>query len=854
MRKLSIKKSTNIVISGVILSLFALVILFSHGTPFEFLTVAICSAFGFIGFWILTPFLFILGLYISFRKKLIKFKLGLSLWGIFIVVLSLMIITSNWGNEETITFTNCVTLLKTHTPFDPFANPSIGGGFVGYLLAGILNNAITAVGSAIVCWVLFVVGVVLIFNKQIVQLFKKIRHHKESRKEKEERNEVAVIEEIETPLISSETISMTETKNEEDQAVLRSMVMQSFNSTHGFQKATFSLGEDKKPEVNVEQSSLSAAQMHVETPIEEPEIEQPSFEQPSFESMSSSQEDVPTEITPEPVVSQPFPQETSPVEEPANVDPYHRPQPKAVIHKPYNYPDKSLLTPHESEDDISKNDESCASRTELMNQVFSDLGIGATIVGHTIGPAVTRYDVKMNANVSVSSMTKYVNDISIRLGGVACRFEQIVFGKATSGLEIPNEIRTNVGLFESIEQMEQKGCKPMEIIFGKNISGELITANITKFPHLLVAGTTGSGKSIFMHATILTLIMRNSPETLKLMLIDPKKVEMNYYKEIPHLLCPNISDPQKAYIAFKKLVIEMERRYNLFEASGVRDIGEFNDYAKANGLQKLPFICVFIDEYADLSEACKDIRTPVVRIAQKARSAGIHLVIATQRPSVNVIDGVIKANVPVHVALMTSSATDSITIIGEGGAEQLLGNGDMLVECSLISRSSKPRVQGCFVDSPEIHKVCNFIRSQNTPQYDTFFMELERDPDEPQSSGISSSHEPEVTKVDKNLEEEKLYEIIKEDISSREYCSISFLTRSYGIGFPKAGRLFSRLVRDGYVADQGDARGSKVLIHTVAQQQNGSIEQSEFIPNDQIEETSEEPSFSEVESVDPTNE
>jgi len=860
MRKFNIKSSTNIIMSGVLLCLFALVILLSHGTPFDFLTTAICASFGFVGFWILTPFLFILGLYIIFRKKLVQFKLGLSLWGVFIVVLSLLVMTSNWGNSETITFTNCITLLKQHTPFDPFSNPSIGGGFFGYVLAGILNSAITLIGTSVICWVLFVVGVFLIFNKQVVLLCKKIKNRQPKAAKVEVRSEIAVIEDDETPEPVDLNAVAPETKNDEDQAVLRSMVMHSFNNTHGFQKATFSFGEKKQQQSTLEQPSFASSQLVQEQPapqpvsqpvVEEQHVSQPSFNEPAFssenEEVQPEQKNVPQE--------QVFTVPTPVVEEPVNVDPLHRPQPKAVIHKPYAYPDKNLLTPHESAEDISKNDESTGARTELMNQVFSDLGIGATIVGHTIGPSVTRFDVQMNANVSVSTMLRYVDDISIRLGGVPCRFERIVFGKATSGLEIPNEVRTNVGLFESIKLMEEKNCKPMEIIFGKNISGELITANITKFPHMLVAGTTGSGKSIFMHATILTLIMRNSPDDLKLVLIDPKKVEMSYYKEIPHLLCPNISDPQKANIAFKKLVIEMERRYNLFESSGVRDIGEFNDYAKANGLQKLPFICVFIDEYADLSEACKDIRTPVVRIAQKARSAGIHLVIATQRPSVNVIDGVIKANVPVHVALMTSSATDSITIIGEGGAEQLLGNGDMLVECSIISRSTKPRVQGCFVSSSEIHKVCDYIRGQNQPQYDPFFLDLDKDPDEP-VSGISANHDPEVTKVDKNLEEEKLYEIIKEDISTREYCSISFLTRSYGIGFPKAGRLFNKLVMDGYVADKGDARGSKVLIHSVQpQQQIGSIEQSEFIPNDQLSEPSEESTFVEENSeFNPTDE
>lgn len=828
MKPIHVKRSTNVILSGVALSLFALIVLLSYGTPFSFLTTAICASFGFIGFWVLTPFLLILGLYIAFRKKLIQFKLGLSLWGIFIVVLSFMIITSNWGSSEEISFANCIDLLKEQRPYDPFSNPNIGGGFFGYVLAGILNNAITIVGTKIICWVMFAAGIVMILNKQIVLLIKKIKNRKHKEKEVEHRD-VQVIEEYEQPVSEPEVISEPEVKESEDQAMLRSMVLSSYNSTHGFQKARFNFGEPKQQKV--EQSSFNAASFPEQELVVEkqPELVQPEqFVQPTF----SFENEAPTvgPVQEEENYSEPV-QEEAPI-----TDPTHRPQPRAVVRQPYAYPDVSLLTPHESPEDIAKNDASCAERTDIMNTVFNDLNIGASIVGHTVGPSVTRYDVKMNSNVSVSTIDRYCDDISIRLNGVPVRFEKLVPGKATSGLEVPNAIRTNVGLFESIQKMKEKGCKPMEIIFGKNISGDLLTADITKFPHMLVAGTTGSGKSIFMHATILTLIMRNSPENLKLILIDPKKVEMSYYENIPHLLCPNISEPHKANVAFNKLVVEMERRYNLFQSARVRDIGEFNNYAKANGITPLPFILVFVDEYADLSESCKEIRTPVVRIAQKARSAGIHLVIATQRPSVNVIDGVIKANVPVHVALMTSNATDSVTIIGEGGAEQLLGNGDMLVECSLISRNGCPRVQGCFVASDEINSVCDDIRAHNPVQYDPYFLDLEHDPNEPTVSSTNSGADQEVTKVDKNIQEEKLYEIIKEDISTREYCSISFLTRSYAIGFPKAGRLFNRLIKEGYVASSGDARGSKVLKRVMPQQQQiGSFEQSEFIPNEEIQ-------------------
>ena len=834
MKKLAIKRQTNIILSGICLSLFSVMILLSHGTAFNFVCTGICWVFGFIGFWLLIPFLFILGLYIAFRRKLVNLKLGLSLWGVFVIVLSLMVITSNWGDHATLTFSNSVSLFNENKPFDPFTNPSMGGGFFGYVLAGTLNNAISEVGTSILCWILVVVGICLVLNKQVVKLWRYIFNKKKAQKVEHQplQLEESYAAEEDEPSVTP-IAEVPETKNDDDLMMQRRLQMSSFNDNHGLKKPVFSLSGEKSVETPVEQAPIMSEStpepIFNPTPTQEAPVaivqEQPvlGFERPSFsnENASQVQPQVQKQVAP---VSQP--------QEEYSGDPLYRPQPKAKIRAPYVYPSADLLTPHESIEDINKNDSSCAARTELINEVFRNLGVGAEVVGHTIGPSVTRFDIQTHSNVSVASINKVVNDLSVRLGGIPARFETIVPGKATSGLEIQNEIRTNVGLFESIKKMDEMHCKPTDIIFGKNISGDLITANLVKFPHLLVAGTTGSGKSIFMHATILTLIMRNSPQNLKLLLIDPKKVEMAYYQNIPHLLCPNISDPRKANNALEKLVDEMERRYNLFEANRVRDIGEFNDFAKKNGLEPLPYIVVFIDEYADLSEACKEIRTPVVRIAQKARSAGVHLVIATQRPSVNVIDGVIKANVPVHVALMTSNYQDSTCIIGEGGAENLLGNGDMLVECSLVSRTTKVRVQGCFVDSPEINRVCDAIRESAPPEFDPEFLDLTSGSRQQAPAPAQNNEEPSVTKVDKNMQEERLYEIIKEDIQSREYCSISFLTRSYGIGFPKAGRLFQKLINDGYVAGGGgDARGSKVLIHTPQQQQVGSIEQSEFIPD-----------------------
>jgi len=834
-----IQKKHLATLIGVLILLFSLVCLFSHGTVFGFLSTFICMASGFIGFWILLPFLIILGIYIIFRRQLVKFKLKLTMWGIFVVILSLLIITSNWGKHETIMFNNCIKLLQDNAPFDPFTNVNMGGGFIGYVLAGILNNSITPLGTAIVSWVLFAAGILMILNKQIVWLFKKMKNH-ERKPKTVKAEEVPTVEiSVEDEEIPLPDVNKPEIKPDE----LREMKVHSFNDTHGLQRPSFSMGGEVTSTIE-DQPAFSRPVFGNQIPTPSSLDEQTYVNTDSEETTEvfENEEIEENEFKENPTIP-PFVAPQMFVE--PEIDPLHRPQPKAVVHEAFCYPKTDLLELHESPEDMYKNEASCKERTDKINEVFSDLNIGASVVSHTVGPSVTRFDVQMNSNVSSSVLARFISDVSIRLSGVPVRYEQIVYGKPTSGLEVPNEIRTNVGLRESIDILEQNQAKKMEIIFGKNISGQLLSANLQKFPHMLVAGTTGSGKSIFIHSLILTLIMRNTPQELRIMLIDPKKVEFSFYREIPHLLCPNISEPRKAYYGMLKLVNEMERRYNLFVSAGVRDIEEFNEYAKANGIEPLPFIVVIVDEYADLSDSCKEIENPVVRIAQKARGAGIHLVIATQRPSVNVISGVIKGNIPTHVALMCSSAVDSTTIIGVGGAEQLLGNGDMIIECSLISRTSKPRVQGCFVDSLEIKNVTDYLRAHHRVEYNPDFLDLDHDPNENSfensPKAMSQNGDDEIDGIDraelKKMADDELYELIKESIVNREYCSISYITRTYNVGFSRAGKMFNRLLSDGYVSPTSDSRGSKVLIHD-----GGSIKPSSSVEQPSSSENQEEES------------
>lgn len=901
-KKIAISKDTLITMGGITLCLFALVIICSSNPDIflSFLSIGILASFGFVGFWLLVPAIFLLGLYWILRRKLIRFRIDIALWGVYLIILAALVLFSAYGSEGQVVkvgdieytlsmfntgdnykyleFNTCTVFFKqiadnyatVHGISNGYTmlNNYLGGGFLGYVLCGALNSAFTPIGTTVISWVVVALGICLLFNRQIKKLFVLIKTRKQRKAAHDDvysLNEEETSEDVIYENADGETNNnQISAKNKLNEVNLADLSMRNFNNNHGLREAVFAIGDDEQKQplkqsleptssgfMRPTNSIFGAVNIGQNEIKQDPDVEAvkdvncfDEMEEISPTFLKQDQDDVKeeTEIIPqpqieddlyvappEPLISE-VPVQPKVEPQPEVIDFLHKPQPKATIKAPFKLPPLDLLDYHEDLDDLNKNNDSCISRVNLINQVFLNMHIGAEITGYTIGPSVTRFDVKTNDSVSVSSIKRIIEDISIKLGGVPARFEPIVIGKPTSGLEIENEIRTNVGLRESIEKLPEGAKYLCDIPFGKDICGNLVHASLKDFPHMLVGGATGSGKSIFIHACIISLIMRNNPDDLKLLLIDPKKVEMNYYENIPHLLCPNISETRKALVAFNKLCDEMERRYNLFQANRVRDIKEFNVFAKDKGLQPLPTIVVFVDEYADLTQDCKEIRKPVLRIAQKARSAGIHMIIATQRPSVDVIDGVIKSNLPTHVALMVSNYTDSTVIIGEQGAEKLLGNGDMIVECPSISRNSKPRVQGCFVATSEINRITDYLREQYKPQFDPNFMDLE---EHDEVDPYDASNYVVDTAALKEASEDQLYEQIKVDLTHKEYCSISFIQRTYGVGFPKAGRLFAKLQKDGIVAFGGDARGSKVIVHLSQSESPTSIDESKIYQDEE---------------------
>lgn len=427
---------------------------------------------------------------------------------------------------------------------------------------------------------------------------------------------------------------------------------------------------------------------------------------------------------------------------------------------------------------------------KLLEEVLSNFGVTAKVINISVGPVITRYELSPAPGTKISKITGLTDDIALALASREIRIEAPIPGKAAIGIEIPRSNPQTVFFREVIDSEGfRKNSSKLKVALGKGIADQPVLAELEKMPHLLVAGATGSGKSIFINGLINSLLFGVTPDEVKLLLIDPKVVELSQYNGIPHLLAPVVTDPRKANKYLKQIIKEMENRYELFAAHGVRDITHFNKEAESSQNSQLPFIVVIIDELADLMMvASNEIEEAICRLAQMARAAGIHLVLATQRPSVNVITGLIKANIPSRISFAVSSQIDSRTILDCSGAEKLLGRGDMLY--SPIGLNKPMRVHGCFIDEQEIKRVIEYWQSQGRPEY-----------------GISEEQLQEITTEEKNSEEfDDRFREAGELVISTGVASVSFLQRRLKVGYSRAARLMDMLEEAGVV---GGYEGNK---------------------------------------------
>jgi S-DNA-T family DNA segregation ATPase FtsK/SpoIIIE len=474
---------------------------------------------------------------------------------------------------------------------------------------------------------------------------------------------------------------------------------------------------------------------------------------------------------------------------------------------PYVKPSINLLNMPKSKGKVNST-EVIAANTKKLERVFNDFGMVAKVIEIHVGPAVTQYEMELQRGTKVNKVLSISREIALELSAKEVRIEAPIPGKSTVGIEIPNQTIIPVSMREIMEDLERnpkyKDSK-LAAPLGRDIMGNVKCVEINKTPHMLVAGATGSGKSVCINNIILSVIMRSTPDEVKMVLVDPKKVEFNAYEGIPHLLMPVVTDPKKASAALQKIVVEMDDRYETFKNSGTKNISTYNEYIEKQlkknpdcGLKKMPFILVIIDELADLMlVAAKEVEDSIMRITQLARAAGIHLIVATQRPSTDVITGVVKSNIPTRISFAVSSSIDSRTILDMTGAEKLLGKGDMLYKP--MDDNTPTRVQGSFVSDDEIQRVVDFVKSKShPPRYSEKFTNLEANNSSSSFGGASSNANSENKDV--------LYNEILDYAVRMGQISASLIQRKYSIGYNRAARIIDQFEEEGIV---GPAKGSK---------------------------------------------
>ena len=659
------------------------------------------------------------------------------------------------------------TLISNYYTFDEVrslisqtgAKNFTGGGVIGQVLFTAMNNTLSFIGTVILAAVFIYFSVIMIRNKSVETELRK------------DFSRVAALLTLSGEKISTKTSELIE-KNKENRK----------------ERPKKEKKEKKAPVIETDDS--------IETPIEKPSVEEElvqetyepeivgsdDFEDDSIVESKETRRDIEYD---EEELEETIDVES--VEDNTPLDELDDEEIKELLE--YKTPPITLLKDAEVTEKMSN--DVVLKQGKVLEETLHNFGVKAKVSKIRIGPAVTQFEVQPDIGVKVSRIINLQNDIALSLAAKDIRIEAPIPGKSAVGIEVPNSVVSMVTLREVIKR--KTSTNPLEVALGKDISGAPIMAELNKMPHLLVAGSTGSGKSVCINGIIVSILLNAKPHEVKLMMIDPKMVELNTYNGIPHLLSPVVTNPQKAADALQRVVNEMERRYDLFSATNTKNISAYNKYLERTAedpdkVSKMPYIVVIIDELADLMMvASKDVEASITRIAQMARAAGIHLIIATQRPSVDVITGIIKANIPSRIAFAVSSTTDSRTILDSGGAEKLLGKGDMLF---LPSGRSKPiRVQGAFLSDEEVHGVVDFVTSQMKANYD--------------KSVILNQKEPKKEEVES---EDELYPDAKMFVITEQRASASLLQRQFRIGYNRAARLVDDLERNGII---GPAAGSK---------------------------------------------
>ena len=674
--------------------------------------------------------LLVVGVFLIFKKDTPNLLSSRFIGGYVTVISFLVLLHVKYievNNQEgfkiiTETFNNLMVSFSSN-----HALSNSGGGIIGAIFSYLFVSAF-GTSAKIIVYITFVLGIVLMLNVSILDLYNKIK-----------------------PYIVKLFVKETDDEEEEDNDKTKSNV--SVNN-----------GDD------------------TERLITDPAVV------PETVKVESLDQDVPIVKSPPKIISnEPEPVSDEVVINSSNVN--------------YQLPSINLLNTVKNVSNKANEVKAKESIGEL-EKVLKDFDITGKVVQVNIGPTVTQFELEIKAGTKVSKLLSIQREIALALAARDVRIEAPIPGKNTIGIELPNEVNSSVSFKEVLSKMPEVNEKNLLAVgLGKDIMGKVKWMEINTTPHLLVAGATGSGKSVCVNCIITSILMRTKPDEVKLVMVDPKKVELTMYNGIPHLLAPVVTDPKKASVALKNIVAEMERRYDVFERTKNKNIKGYNKFCETNPeYPKMPYIVVIIDELADLMlVAAKEVEDSILRITQMARAAGIHLIVATQRPSTDVITGVVKANIPSRISFAVSSSIDSRTILDSTGAEKLFGKGDMLF---LPMGDNHPtRIQGAFISEEEIQKVVDFVCEQQKAQYDNSLTEMKND---------SSSHNDGYSSEDEY--EDPLYNEIVDYVIQAGKVSASLIQRKYRLGYNRAARIIDLLEERGIIGPPNGSKPREVLI------------------------------------------
>nr|WP_106784305.1 DNA translocase FtsK [Lysinibacillus timonensis] len=756
-------------IIGLLLIAFGIIVFFEFGVVGSIVQSAAMFLFG--NWYIVVPFLSVfLAIVLMIKRNPITLK-DRMIQGFILLICSLCIFSHSFLFEDLARTDGLLSdsvlretwrILMENGGITDRSN-ALGGGFVGALLFSLFHVLFDAGGAKVAAWVILFIGIILVTGKALIpfilekgpQIKKRLTRKKKSkrsgRNKPEPKREKRISKSENSTVDEVVATNLDRYVEEEEEAPI------------------FFSEPVKEPIISAFTQNIKS-----EPKVESKPEEKPNDKQKLVEEEPVSMDDGFEEALQQAVVTN-------------------------IENTDYTLPSMNLLQ-LPPEHDQSGEYSLIQTNAKKLEQTFSSFGVKARVTQVHLGPAVTKYEIMPDVGVKVSKIVSLQDDLALALAAKDIRMEAPIPGKSAIGIEVPNSEIAMVTLREVLEAKENNRPDSKLLIgFGRDITGQAILAELNKMPHLLVAGSTGSGKSVCINGIIVSILMRAAPHEVKMMLIDPKMVELNVYNGIPHLLAPVVTDARKASQALQKVVSEMERRYDLFSHTGTRNIKGYNEHVERfnaeNGEKhpKLPYIVVIIDELADLMMvASHDVEDSITRLAQMARAAGIHLIIATQRPSVDVITGIIKANIPSRIAFAVSSAVDSRTILDMGGAERLLGRGDMLF---LPAGESKPfRVQGSFLSDEEVEAVVDFVIEQQKAQYDETMIPTD---------------EPEKTIED---ETDDLYDEAVQLVLEMQTASVSMLQRRFRIGYSRAARIVDQMESRGVVGPPDGSRPRQVLI------------------------------------------